>query len=168
MATDLRKVRTTLHHIDIEIQRYSGKKTNEATKPTIVALQKELPAIHQCLGYAKQNRQALEQQDKLDVSDEPIIQTIFPGSVIAKGVVHWSQYNIRLSSGDHELRVEANRRQVRKFCWSVTRSSRSGWAHQGWAVTKGYKFFVSPLKRIRLEQRQWEIRANDHVLMVGQ
>lgn len=168
MATDLRKVRTTLHHIDIEVQRYSGKKKNEATKQTIVSLQKELPAIHQCLGYAEQNKQALEQQDKLDVGDEPIVQTIFPGSVIAKGVVHWSQYNMRLSSGDRELRVEANRRQVRKFSWVSDEIAEVWLGTPGLGGDQGLQFFVSPLKRIRPEQRQWEIRANDHVLMVGQ
>lgn len=168
MATDLRKVRTTFHHIDIEIQRYSGKKTNEATKQTIVPLQKELPAIHQCLGYAEQNKQALEQQDKLDVGDESIVQTIFPGSLIAKEVVHWSQYNIRLSSGDHELRVEVNRCEVRKFSWVSDEIVDVWLGTPGLGGDQGVQFFVSPLKRIKPEQRQWEIRANDRVLMVGQ
>ena len=168
MATDLRKVRTTLHHINIEIERYNGKKVHDATRQTIASLQKELPAIHQCLGYAEQNKQALEQQDKLDIGDEPIIQTVYPGSVIAKGVIHWSPYEIRLSNSDRELRVEANRRQVRKFSWVSDEIVEVWLGTPGLGSDQGLQFFVSPLKRIKPEQRQWEIRANDQVLMIGQ
>lgn len=166
LAADVRKVKTTLHYISLEIQRHDGRRVSEETRLTIAALQGAIPEIQQCLGYAEQNKQALENAH-LDIGDEPIVQTIYPGGVANKGVVHWSPYRMRLIDGTRSLRIEAYRRTVARVRW-VTEEIAEVYLADPLFPNSAKQFFVSPLKRVLPEEQQWEIRQGDAVIMVGQ
>lgn len=172
IVNDIRAVKTTLHYIELEIQRNEGRRVNEETRQTIAALRNGIPEIRKFVGYAEKNKLALENTN-LDLGDEVVLQTIFPPSAAARGIAHWSPYTLRLAGARRHLRLEAYHRRVVKFTWRTDEvievslanpASHSPASHREAAKT----FFVCPLRRVKNDYRQWEIRTNDEVLLIGQ
>lgn len=167
LVNDTRKVNSMLHYIELEINRNDGRRKSEETKQTIAALQKAIPEIRKLIVLTEQNKKVVENTN-LDISDEPISQTIFPSHATADRIDYWSQYNARLVDGRRHLRVEAYCKQVTKVTWISDEVIEINLINPMSKKEGAKQFFVSPLQYIAPEHRRWEIRVEDEVLMMGQ
>ncbi|KAK5945433.1 hypothetical protein PMZ80_002638 [Knufia obscura] len=160
LAADLRSVRSTVLCVEHELDRYRGHRVSDDVRHTMASVRDMIPEVNQFMGLAEQKKQRLEKM-LVDVNDEPIKQTIYPASVGERSIAtYWSPY--RASLHDKTLRTECCRDQVRKVVWANEEIAEI------WLMSESIKFFVSPLRKLLVEEQESEIKVGDKVLLLGQ
>lgn len=127
-TSDIRQVKTTLFNIDEQLRFHERKnRMSDEKRQMLDFLRRGMVEVNQCIEYALRNKQAVERTN-LDVGDEPIHQTLFPGSVVAKEIVHWSPYQMRFLVHISESRLAFD--ESSNLDGSAMRLSKSLWRIQ--------------------------------------
>jgi hypothetical protein len=161
LASDLRKLRTTIYNVELAMQDFEGRRIASDVRQNLPGLRKALVEISALATQAEQNKSSMQARGS-QLADEPVVKVLYQSGSDRSANSLWYHYKSWYISAENVLFIEAQRRQVNRVIWA------SEDVIEVFFYGTAAKYFVSPLRPV-LESEQWEeLKENDQVLLVGQ
>lgn len=161
LASDLRKLRTTIHNVELAMQDFEGRRIASDVRSNLPGLRKALVEVSALATQAEQNKSSMQARGS-QLADEPVVKVLYASGSDRSANTLWYHYKSWYVSAENVLFIEAQRRQVNRVIW-VSEDVIEVFFY-GSAV----KYFIAPLRPV-LESEQWEeVKEDDQVLLVGQ
>lgn len=161
LASDLRKLRTTIYNVELAMQDFEGRRIASDVRQNLPGLRRALVEISALATQAEQNKTNLQGRAS-QLADEPVVKVLYQSGSDGSANSLWCHYKSWYISAENVLFIEAQRRQVNRVIWA------SEDVIEVFFYGTAVKYFVSPLRPV-LESEQWEeLKENDQVLLVGQ
>jgi len=164
LASDLRKLRSTMHAIDLAMADFAaGRRTSlgPELRQKLQQLQQTLGEIRGLIVQAEEKKAEMEAHSP-QLDDEPVSKVLYPSGAERNANHTWHDYKAWYVKSDNVLYVEAQRVVVQSVFWVSDEIVEIVFYGQP------MKYFVSPLKPgVAEHERLDEVKEDDKVILMG-